>query len=65
MVLAPTYLTTYQSEECPQADYALFEPYYKTSHYLLQVGTHSFEGTSLLWPRLPGKAIKLFFSTSP
>ena len=24
--------------------------YYKTSHNLLQVGTHSFEGISLLWP---------------
>ena len=33
--------------------------------YHLQVGTHSFEGISLLWPLLPGKAIKLFFSTSP
>ena len=36
--------------------------YYKT-YYLLQVGT--FEGISLLWPPLPGKAIKLSFSTSP
>ena len=27
--------------------------------------THSFEGFSPLWPLLPGKAIKLFFSTSP
>ena len=39
--------------------------YYKTSHNLLQVGTHSFEGISLLWPPLPGKVIKLSFSTSP
>ena len=39
--------------------------YYKTPHYTLQVGTHSFEGISPLWPPLPGKAIKLFFSTSP
>ena len=30
-----------------------------------QVGTHSFEDMSLLCPPLPGKAIKLFFSTSP
>ena len=29
------------------------------------VGTHSFEGISPLWPSLPGKAIRLFFSTSP
>ena len=29
-----------------------------------QVRTHSFEGTSPLWPPLPGKAIKLSFSTS-
>ena len=39
--------------------------YYKTSHYLLQVWTHDFQGISLLWPYLPGKAIKLLFSTSP
>ena len=26
---------------------------------------HSFEGVSPLWPPLPGKAIKLLFSTSP
>ena len=39
--------------------------YYKTPHYPLQVGTHSSEGISPLWPLLPGKATKLFFSTSP
>ena len=39
--------------------------YYKISHYPLQVGTRSFEGISPLWPPWPGKAIKLFFSTSP
>ena len=39
--------------------------YYKTSQYPFQVGTHSFEDISLPWPPLPGKAIKLFFSTSP
>ena len=38
--------------------------YYKTSYYPLQMGTHSFEGIRPLWPPLPGKAIKLFFSTS-
>ena len=37
---------------------------YKTPHYSLQEGTHSFEGISPLWPPLPGKAIKLSFSTS-
>ena len=30
----------------------------------LQFGTHSFESISLLCPPLPGKVIKLFFSTS-
>ena len=35
--------------------------YYKTSHYLLQVGTHGFEGVSLLWPSLPGKNKALLF----
>ena len=39
--------------------------YYKTPHYPLQVRTHSFEGIIPLWSPLPGKAIKLFFSTSP
>ena len=34
-------------------------------HHPLQVRTHSSEGTGPLWPPLPGKAIKLFFSTSP
>ena len=38
--------------------------YYKTCHYLPQVGTLGFEGISLLCPTLPGKTIKLFFSTS-
>ena len=37
---------------------------YKTYHPL-QAGTHSSEGMSPLWPPLPGKAVKLFFSTSP
>ena len=37
--------------------------YFKTSHYPTQVGTHSFEGISSLWPPLPGKVIKLLFST--
>ena len=39
--------------------------YYKTPCYPLQVGTHSLEGISPLWPPLTGKAIKLFFSVSP
>ena len=39
--------------------------YYKNSHYPLHAGAHSFEGICPLWPPLPGKAIKLFFSTSP
>ena len=41
------------------------ESFYKIPHYSFQVGTHSFEDFSPLWPPLPGKAIKLFFSTSP
>ena len=40
---------------------------YKTPHKppLSPGWTHSFEGISLLWPPLPGKAIKLLFSTPP
>ena len=34
-------------------------------NYLPQGGTHSFEGINPLWPPLPGKAIKLSFSTWP
>ena len=30
-----------------------------------QVGVHSVEGHELLWPPLPGKAVKLFFSALP
>ena len=39
---------------------------YKTPHNFHPLGWDtSFEGISLLWPPLLGKAIKLFFSTSP
>ena len=37
----------------------------KTPYYSLQSGTHRPEGMNLLCPPLPGKAIKLFLSTSP
>ena len=39
--------------------------YYKTYHCLSQDGTLGFEGISLLCSPLPGKAIKLLFSSSP
>ena len=64
-MLTPAYLPTNQSGECPRADHAPLNHCYKTPHYPLQVGTHSFEGISLPWPCLLGKAVKLFFSTSP
>ena len=64
-MLTPDYLTTNQSEECPQADHPLLLEHYKTPHYPLQGGTYSLEGISLLWPPLPGRAVKLFLSTSP
>ena len=55
-----------QSEECSPADHVFFELfYYRIPHDPLQVRTHSFEGISPPWPPLPGKAIKLFFPTSP
>ena len=60
----PDDLTSSQSEECPRADHALLLEHCKTPHYPLQCGTHSLEGISPLWPPLPGKAIKLCFSTS-
>ena len=39
--------------------------YYKTSHYLPQVGTRGFESISPLWPPLLDKTVKLSFYTSP
>ena len=70
---APTYLTTNQLVTSPPTNqknvHQLITPswnhYCKTPHYPLKVRTHSFEGISLLCPPLPGKAVKLFFSTSP
>ena len=53
-------LSIHQKNECPLADSALL--YYKTCHYLLQVGTHDFEGTNPMCPPLPGKAMKRSFS---
>ena len=62
---APYYLTTNQSQNV----YELITPSSlnhcnKTPHYPLQVGIDSFEGISWLYPPSPGKAIKIFFSTS-
>ena len=65
VMLTTNYLTTSQSEECPQGDGVLLFTV-KLLTTTLQVGTHNFEGVGLLWPPpLPGKAIKLFFSTLP
>ena len=64
-MLTPNYLITNQSEKCPAADHALLLEHDQAPYYPLLGGTHSFEGTNPLWPPLPGKAIKLFFSTSP
>ena len=64
-MLTLTYLITNPSEECPELIMSPLNNYYKTSHYLPQVGTHSFEGISWLWPPLPDKVTNLSFSTSP
>ena len=64
-MLISNYLTTKQLEECLRADHALLHEHCKMPQYLLQGGPHSLEGTSLLCSPLPGKAIKLFLSTSP
>ena len=64
-MLTPTYFTTNQIDECPQADHRLFEPLLKTPHYPFQVGTHSSEGIiSLLWPSAwqSNKAILFYFT---
>ena len=61
---APYYLTTNQSQNV----YELITPsslnHCNKTHYPLQVGIDSFEGISWLYPPSPGKAIKIFFSTS-
>ena len=64
MMLTLTYLTINQSEQCPQADHALFEPLLIKLHCSFQ-GGHDFEGIGPLWPPLLGEAISLFFSVSP
>ena len=38
---------------------------YETPHQVFLGWDTQFSGTSLLWPPLPSKAIKLFFSNSP
>ena len=60
-MLTSSYLTTNPSEMLITSS---LNQYYKTPHYPLQVRTHSFEDVRPLWPCLPGKAIKLFISTS-
>ena len=59
MMLTPTYLTTNSSEECPPAD-----------HTLWTITIKSPSGDTIVWralarcvPPLPGKVIKLSFST--
>ena len=61
MMLTPTHLTGNQSEVCPCP---FLEAITVTPHYPLQMRAHILEGISPLRPLLPGKTIKLFFSTS-
>ena len=65
MMLSLTYLTTNPLEKTSMRWLHSLDNLYKTSQYLLQVGTRGFEGRSLLCSPLPGKTIELFFSTSP
>ena len=65
MRLTPTFLTANQSEECSWADHTLSEPL-RWNTLPRPPGQHTqFEGIRLLRSSLPGRAIKLFFSTSP
>ena len=61
-MLTPTYLTSHQSEDCPELTTSSLNLDCNTPPYPLQGGTYSFEGVIQLWPPLPGKAIMLFFS---
>ena len=61
LMLTPTYLTA-----SPQKDvHELIVPSQNSSLPASRWGTHSFEGIHPMCPSLPGKALKLFFSTSP
>ena len=59
MILTPDYLTINQSENVHKLIMPSLNHYYKTPHSPLQVGAHSFEGISPLYPSLPAKATKL------
>ena len=65
MMLTPTYLPPTSQKNVHDQIILALNCYYTTSHYPLQVETHSFEGTVPLWSPLPGKTTKLFFSTLP
>ena len=64
-MLTTNYLTTSQSEECPQGDGVLLFTV-KLLTTTLQVGTHNFEGVGLLWPPTfawqSNKAILFYFT---
>ena len=61
--LTPTYLPPTNQKSVHELITSCLNHYQKTPYCLK--GEHSFEGISLLWPPLPGKAIKLFFSMLP
>ena len=61
LMQTPTYLTA-----SPQKNvHELIVPSLHSSLPASRWGAHSFEGIRPMCPPLPGKAIKLFFSTSP
>lgn len=59
------HLDANQSRNCPSVDHTLLLEHHKTPHYILQSGSLSLEGISLLRPPLPGRVIKapLFYFT--
>ena len=64
MMLTSTYLTTNQPIRRMSTSWSHLITI-KLLTTLSKLGHMGFEGISPLWPPLPGKAIKLFFSTSP
>ena len=64
-MLTLTYLTTNPLKHVFELIMPSLNHHHKTSHYPLQVRAYSFWGRSPLCPPLPGKVIKLSFSTSP
>ena len=63
MILTAGHLTAYQSKECSWTDHTLLLQHYKTPHYSLQDGIHSFDSIAHCGPLcMANKTIVFYFS---